>query len=121
MKGLKTIVANLANRINQPHYLEVELAKVFEAGVNYGMEQSKLNWKSASQPPELEEILSKVLKKLEKLEKGKKYNLEIYLADIVYLSNDAEIYYCNNNNHKALKSGLLEIIAMSLLVLKKSK
>lgn len=52
MKGLKTVVANLANRINQPHYLEVELAKVFEAGVKYGMEQSKLNWKSVGQPPE---------------------------------------------------------------------
>jgi len=48
MKGLKTVAANLANRINQPHYLEIELAKVFEAGVKYGIEQSKLNWKPAS-------------------------------------------------------------------------
>jgi len=33
MKGIKTVVANLANRINQPHHLEIELRKVFNAGV----------------------------------------------------------------------------------------
>jgi len=114
VKGLKTVAANLANRINQPHHLEVELAKVFEAGVEYGIEQSKLNCKPASQPAELDERLSKAL---EKLEKGKKYSLEIHLADIVYLSNDAEIDYLSNN-HKQAKQKLLEITATSLLVLK---
>jgi len=59
MKGLKTVAANLANRINQPHYLEVELAKVFEAGVKYGIEQSKLNWKPASQLPENKDMQPK--------------------------------------------------------------
>lgn len=37
MKGIKTFVDNLANRINQPHYLEIELRKVFNAGVQYGL------------------------------------------------------------------------------------
>lgn len=38
MKDLKTFVANLANRINQAHYLEIELRKVFHAGVRYAQE-----------------------------------------------------------------------------------
>lgn len=33
MKGLKTMVDSLANRINQPHYLMQELKKVFVAGM----------------------------------------------------------------------------------------
>lgn len=42
MKGLKVFVDNLANRINQPHYLEIELRKVFFAGVKFC--QEKNNW-----------------------------------------------------------------------------
>ena len=38
MKSLKTFVANLANKINQPHHLEVELRKVFNAGIKYSQE-----------------------------------------------------------------------------------
>lgn len=41
MKGLKIFVANLANRINQPHYLENELKKVFNAGIKYGQQQKE--------------------------------------------------------------------------------
>lgn len=33
MKGIKTFVANIANRINQPHYLEVEAKKLFNGAV----------------------------------------------------------------------------------------
>lgn len=40
MKNLKTFVDNLANKINQPHYLEAELKKVFEAGRQYGLKQA---------------------------------------------------------------------------------
>ena len=36
MKGIKTIAANLANRINQPHHLEIELRKVANAGIIIG-------------------------------------------------------------------------------------
>lgn len=32
MKGIKTVAANLANRINQQHHLETVLKKVYEAG-----------------------------------------------------------------------------------------
>ncbi len=36
MKGIKTVAANLANRVNQQHYLESELLKVFNAGYKLG-------------------------------------------------------------------------------------
>ena len=39
MKGIKTVVANLANRINQPHHLEIQLRKVFNAGFNKGKKE----------------------------------------------------------------------------------
>lgn len=40
MKNLKTFVDNLANKVNQPHYLETELKKVFEAGRQHGLKQA---------------------------------------------------------------------------------
>lgn len=43
MKGLKVFVDNLANRINQPHFLEVELKKVFRAGIKYSQERGDWN------------------------------------------------------------------------------
>lgn len=45
MQGLKTVASNLANRINQQHYLEIELRKVFEDGIKYAANNN--NWISA--------------------------------------------------------------------------
>ena len=45
MKGVKTIAANLADRINQAHYLENELTKVFMAGVKYAQENTWIDAK----------------------------------------------------------------------------
>lgn len=42
MKGIETVVANLANRINQAHYLEIELRKVFNTGFTCG-KKDKVN------------------------------------------------------------------------------
>lgn len=38
--NLKALVSNLANRINQAHHLEIELQKVFLAGVKYAQEKN---------------------------------------------------------------------------------
>ena len=45
MIGIKTIAANLANRINQAHYLENEIRKVFMAGVKHAQENTWINAK----------------------------------------------------------------------------
>lgn len=38
MKGISTVAANLANRVNQQHYIESELRKLFFAGVKFAQE-----------------------------------------------------------------------------------
>lgn len=53
--NFKSLVAQLANRINQPHVIEIYMRKVFASGVEWHAKQSQ--WISANKYPPIDKPL----------------------------------------------------------------